>query len=137
MYLEKIRMKMKMENAFYVEQEGITGGMALWWSLDVKLTVLVRAEHTRGRTKEVMMMLFVKNWILLTSLEWNFLFPRAVAVVEVAIASDHAPILLLTNGMEKRATKDFKFESNWLLEEECPRIVNEEWNGGLKEICNL
>ncbi|KAK9028222.1 hypothetical protein V6N11_068032 [Hibiscus sabdariffa] len=33
-------MKMKMDNAFYVEPEGIAGGLALWWSLDVKLSVL-------------------------------------------------------------------------------------------------
>ncbi|KAK8985074.1 hypothetical protein V6N11_076766 [Hibiscus sabdariffa] len=39
-YLEKIRMKMKLENAFYVEPVGITGGLALWWSSNVKLAVL-------------------------------------------------------------------------------------------------
>ncbi|KAK8480284.1 hypothetical protein V6N11_057054 [Hibiscus sabdariffa] len=64
---------------------------------------------------------------VLTSLEWSFLFPRAVVIVEAAIASEHAPILLLTNGIEKRAKKDFKFESKWLLEDECPKIVKEEW----------
>ncbi|KAK9047151.1 hypothetical protein V6N11_053006 [Hibiscus sabdariffa] len=39
-YPEKIRMKMKMENTFYVEPDGIVGGLALWWSSDVKLSVL-------------------------------------------------------------------------------------------------
>ncbi|KAK8508676.1 hypothetical protein V6N12_032672 [Hibiscus sabdariffa] len=39
-YLEKIRMKMKLENAFYVEPTGIAGGLALWWSLNVNLIVL-------------------------------------------------------------------------------------------------
>ncbi|KAK8473934.1 hypothetical protein V6N11_069904 [Hibiscus sabdariffa] len=39
-YLEKIRMKMKLEHAFYVEPVGIAGGLALWWSSDVKVTVL-------------------------------------------------------------------------------------------------
>ncbi|KAK8993156.1 hypothetical protein V6N11_033260 [Hibiscus sabdariffa] len=53
---------------------------------------------------------------VLTSLEWSFLFPRAVAIVETAIEYDHALILLLTNGIEKREKKDFKFESKWLLE---------------------
>ncbi|KAK8473933.1 hypothetical protein V6N11_069905 [Hibiscus sabdariffa] len=64
---------------------------------------------------------------VLTSLEWNFLFPRATAIVEAAITSDHAPILLLTNGIEKRAKKDIKFESKWLLDEECSKIVKGEW----------
>ncbi|KAK8597085.1 hypothetical protein V6N12_065561 [Hibiscus sabdariffa] len=39
-YLEKIRMNMKINNAFYVEPESIAGGLALWWSNDVKLSVL-------------------------------------------------------------------------------------------------
>ncbi|KAK8550978.1 hypothetical protein V6N12_039653 [Hibiscus sabdariffa] len=39
-YLEKIRMKMKMDNAFYVDPVGIAGGLALWWTNDVKLSVL-------------------------------------------------------------------------------------------------
>ncbi|KAK8568119.1 hypothetical protein V6N12_006683 [Hibiscus sabdariffa] len=50
---------------------------------------------------------------------------QGVAILEAVIASDHAPIMLLTNEIEKRAKKDFKFESKWLLEEECPMIVKE------------
>ncbi|KAK8508396.1 hypothetical protein V6N12_055232 [Hibiscus sabdariffa] len=210
-----------MENAFYVEPDGIAGGLALWWSSDVKLSVLqydknfidtlisvngesewfgtfIYAPPYEGEKQsfwERMTMLrsdVNTEWCIigdsnivaspndksggspfdhsnakwyydflectyliemqskggnytwsnhrsdedtiwekldrvLRSLEWNFLFPRAISIVEAAIASDHAPILLLTNGLEKRAKKDFKFESKWLLEEECPRIVTEEW----------
>ncbi|KAK8551735.1 hypothetical protein V6N12_040359 [Hibiscus sabdariffa] len=39
-YLEKIRMRMKLDNAFYVEPIGIAGGLALWWNNEVKLSVL-------------------------------------------------------------------------------------------------
>ncbi|KAK8510002.1 hypothetical protein V6N12_035325 [Hibiscus sabdariffa] len=39
-YMEKIHTKMKIENAFYVEPDGIAGGLALWWSNNVKLSVL-------------------------------------------------------------------------------------------------
>ncbi|KAK8556848.1 hypothetical protein V6N12_003239 [Hibiscus sabdariffa] len=33
-------MKMKIDNAFYVEPDGIANRLALWWSNDVKLSVL-------------------------------------------------------------------------------------------------
>ncbi|KAK8526270.1 hypothetical protein V6N12_020748 [Hibiscus sabdariffa] len=39
-YLEKVRMKMKMDNEFYVEPTGLAGGLALWWNSEIKLSVL-------------------------------------------------------------------------------------------------
>ncbi|KAK8506271.1 hypothetical protein V6N12_019963 [Hibiscus sabdariffa] len=39
-YLEKIRMKMKMTEYFYVEPVGIAGGLALWWSNEADISVL-------------------------------------------------------------------------------------------------
>ncbi|KAK8975345.1 hypothetical protein V6N11_063307 [Hibiscus sabdariffa] len=33
-------MRIKMDNAFYVEPIGIAGGLAMWWSNEVKLSVL-------------------------------------------------------------------------------------------------
>ncbi|KAK8559003.1 hypothetical protein V6N12_042292 [Hibiscus sabdariffa] len=33
-------MKMKLEHAFYIEPIGIAGGLALWWSSDVKVSIL-------------------------------------------------------------------------------------------------
>ncbi|KAK8593086.1 hypothetical protein V6N12_045173 [Hibiscus sabdariffa] len=64
---------------------------------------------------------------VLSLLEWGFLFPGAITIINVAIASDHALIVLLTNGMTKKVKRDFKFESRWLIEEECSRMVEEEW----------
>ncbi|KAK8564668.1 hypothetical protein V6N12_058251 [Hibiscus sabdariffa] len=64
---------------------------------------------------------------VLSSLEWGFLFSRAIAIIDVAVASDQAPIVLLTNGMMKKVKRDFKFQSRWLIEEECSRMVEEEW----------
>ncbi|KAK8571592.1 hypothetical protein V6N12_027672 [Hibiscus sabdariffa] len=212
---------MKMENAFYVEPEGIAGGLALWWSQEVKLTVLhydknfidtgisingepewfgtfiyappyeeekqcfwerlgtlrndVNAkwcimgdtnivaspnekyggspyDHNNAKWYHA----FLENTYLmeiqskggeytwsnqrseedeicekldrvLSSLEWGFLFPKAIAIIDIAIASDHAPIVLLMNGIMKKVKRDFKFESRWLLEEEYSRMVEEEW----------
>ncbi|KAK8580403.1 hypothetical protein V6N12_070680 [Hibiscus sabdariffa] len=39
-YLENIKMKMKMDNSFYVEPIGLAGGLALWWSNEVNMRVL-------------------------------------------------------------------------------------------------
>ncbi|KAK8482329.1 hypothetical protein V6N11_035672 [Hibiscus sabdariffa] len=39
-YIKKIHMKLKIDNVFYVELDGISGGLALWWSNDVKLFIV-------------------------------------------------------------------------------------------------
>ncbi|KAK9026201.1 hypothetical protein V6N11_039046 [Hibiscus sabdariffa] len=186
-YLEKIRMKMKFDNTFYIEPEGIAGGLALWWSNEVKLYVLhydknfidtkisISGEpewygdfnvvacpeekyggapfdqndakwyyeflnHTflmeipskggtftwsNKRCDEEMILEKLDR--VVSSMEWNFLFPKAISIIDIAIASDHSPIILLTNGVVKKAKKDFKFESRWLLEEECSQVIKEEW----------
>ncbi|KAK8601778.1 hypothetical protein V6N12_051603 [Hibiscus sabdariffa] len=179
-------MKMKMDNAFYVEPEGIAGGLALWWSQEVKLSVmhsdknfidtvisingepewfgtfiyappyeeekqcfwerlgtlrndvnekctyLVKIQskggtYTWSKQRSEEDEICEKLDRVLSSLEWGFLLPKAIVVIDIAIASDHAPIVLLTNGMLKKVRRDFKFESSWLLEEECSRLVEEEW----------
>ncbi|KAK9006988.1 hypothetical protein V6N11_019317 [Hibiscus sabdariffa] len=210
-----------MDNAFYIDPVGIAGGLALWWTSDVKLTVLSHDKNFidtvisinreeewfgtfiyappyadekqefwerlgslrhDGNTEWCIMgdtnivaspneknggAPFVLNnarWFhdflersylmeiqckggsftwsnqrsegyeisekldrVLSSVEWCFLFPKAIAIVEIPMASDHAPIILLTNGIHKKARKEFKFESRWTLEEECLNIVQEEW----------
>ncbi|KAK9020674.1 hypothetical protein V6N11_010691 [Hibiscus sabdariffa] len=39
-YLEKIKMKMKLDYSFYVDPIGIAGGLALWWSHEVSMVIL-------------------------------------------------------------------------------------------------
>ncbi|KAK8517476.1 hypothetical protein V6N12_016327 [Hibiscus sabdariffa] len=220
-YIEKIRMKMKVDNAFCVEPEGIAGGLVLWWSNEVKLSVLhyernfidakisingepewfgtfIYAPPYSGDKHEFWKSLtalrndFNAKWCIIgdfnvvacpeekyggapfdhssakwyyeflnhtylmeipskggsytwsnqrcdeeailekldrvvSSLEWNFLFPKAISFIDIAIASDHSPIILLTNGVVKNTKKDFKFESRWLMENECSRVIKEEW----------
>ncbi|KAK8484822.1 hypothetical protein V6N11_070924 [Hibiscus sabdariffa] len=69
---------------------------------------------------------------VLASLEWSFSFPKAFGVVDAAIASDHSPIFLLLQGSPKRARYDFKFESKWLLEDECSKKVSDSWKPSLQ-----
>ncbi|KAK8533159.1 hypothetical protein V6N12_076438 [Hibiscus sabdariffa] len=56
---------------------------------------------------------------ILSSLEWSEMFPKALGVLDVSMASDHAPIILFLQGISKRCKKDFKFESKWFIKEDC------------------
>ncbi|KAK9037516.1 hypothetical protein V6N11_022425 [Hibiscus sabdariffa] len=63
----------------------------------------------------------------LATVEWCALFDRAIALVEAAIASDHCPIVLCTDGLSRRSKREFKFDSKWITEEECYNVVKEGW----------
>ncbi|KAK8971847.1 hypothetical protein V6N11_075672 [Hibiscus sabdariffa] len=63
------------------------------------------------------------------SSDWSLAYPKAIGVLEAAVASDHNPIILILDGMRKKRKKTFKFESQWLLEEECFTSVREAWAG--------
>ncbi|KAK9000723.1 hypothetical protein V6N11_081211 [Hibiscus sabdariffa] len=64
---------------------------------------------------------------VLISSEWSVAFPKAIGILEAAVASDHNPIVVLLEGLQKKRKKVFKFKSRWLLEEECFSKVNEAW----------
>ncbi|KAK8568507.1 hypothetical protein V6N12_007056 [Hibiscus sabdariffa] len=71
---------------------------------------------------------------------WLNLFSKAVGISEPAIGSDHCSIICFLHDIFKRRKRDFKFESKWLLKEECKLIVSETWNklrilGGEIGIC--
>ncbi|KAK8589554.1 hypothetical protein V6N12_023948 [Hibiscus sabdariffa] len=61
----------------------------------------VKVVHIPGQTNKVEDEICEKLDKVLSYLEWGFLFPRAIVVIDVVITSDHAPIVLLTNGMMK------------------------------------
>ncbi|KAK8485808.1 hypothetical protein V6N12_020149 [Hibiscus sabdariffa] len=63
----------------------------------------------------------------LCSLEWSERYSKAVGMLYVAIGSDHAPIIILPQGFKKNYRRDFKFESKWLLEEDCTSIIQASW----------
>ncbi|KAK8596584.1 hypothetical protein V6N12_065067 [Hibiscus sabdariffa] len=56
---------------------------------------------------------------ILMSSEWSGAYPKAIGVLEAAVASDHNPIILILDRLKKKKKKNFKFESRWLIEEEC------------------
>ncbi|KAK9046778.1 hypothetical protein V6N11_052655 [Hibiscus sabdariffa] len=60
--------------------------------------------------------------------EWSFMHPKAIGIMEAATTFDHNPILLLLNGPRKKRKNVFKFESKWLLEEDCSANIKEAWS---------
>ncbi|KAK8535423.1 hypothetical protein V6N12_056941 [Hibiscus sabdariffa] len=155
-YLEKIRMKMKLEHSFYIDPIGTAGGFALWWSKDTQINVLMHEKHyidneffckngepvwfgdsnivssqeeklgglsfnpneVRGffdfidtmglldilisggtftwsnQRSDDESILEKLDWVL-CSPDWNITFPKVVAMLDIAIGSDHAPIIVL------------------------------------------
>ncbi|KAK8473899.1 hypothetical protein V6N11_014368 [Hibiscus sabdariffa] len=220
-YLEKIRMKMKLEQSFYVEPIGLAGGLSLWWSKDIQIKILGYRKHYidaeiavngepnwfgtfiygpsyKEQKKEFWELLKkLRNgqgdkWLVigdsnvvtsqdeklgglpfnpndansffdfvdsqglidmtisggtftwsnqrstdeailekldrvLCSPEWNILFPKAVAMLDIAMGSDHAPVIIHLQGLKKKYKKEFKFESKWLLEGDCKPTVQSSW----------
>ncbi|KAK8536027.1 hypothetical protein V6N12_012689 [Hibiscus sabdariffa] len=59
---------------------------------------------------------------ILVSTDWSSSFPKAIGVLDAALASDHASICLLLKGINKRYRKEFKFEAKWLLEDDCEEV---------------
>ncbi|KAK8975560.1 hypothetical protein V6N11_055708 [Hibiscus sabdariffa] len=64
---------------------------------------------------------------VLCSPGWNSFFPKAIALLDIAIGSDHAPVLVFLKGFKRKYRKEFKFESKWLLEEDCTSTVKDSW----------
>ncbi|KAL4282690.1 hypothetical protein GQ457_16G028210 [Hibiscus cannabinus] len=64
---------------------------------------------------------------VLISKEWSLKYPKTIGMIEAAVASDHNPIIVFLEGLKKRS-KDFKFESRWLLEEDCHKHVRGAWS---------
>ncbi|KAK9014821.1 hypothetical protein V6N11_005959 [Hibiscus sabdariffa] len=210
-YLEKIRMRIKMDNAFYVDPVGIAGGLALWWTNDVKLSVLLHDKNLidtvisingedewfgtfiyappyeeekqefweslgtlrddinakwcimgdtnivaspnekyggtpfdhnntkwfheflqRSYLMEIQSKGGAYTWSnqrceeneicekldrVMSSVEWSFLFPKAIAIIEIHVASDHAPIVLLTTGMKKKVRRNGYLRNRGIIEE--------------------
>ncbi|KAK8580326.1 hypothetical protein V6N13_143438 [Hibiscus sabdariffa] len=58
---------------------------------------------------------------------WSEMFNKATGFLEPAIGSDHCPLVCNSYGSSKRRNRDFRFESKWLLEDECKQVVNNAW----------
>ena len=67
----------------------------------------------------------------LVTMNWNQIFPDAFIEHLVRYRSYHAPILLRDGDQSQTRrrgkVKQFRFESGWLLDEGCERVVQQSW----------
>ncbi|KAL4379336.1 hypothetical protein GQ457_02G017580 [Hibiscus cannabinus] len=225
-YVEKVRIKLKLQEAFYVDPTGIAGDLSLWWNTEVKLNVLKADKNfidakvfIEGEADWFITFIYGppysnekeefwqsisclrmnrnENWCIIgdtdvvakpeeklgglpfeasnakwfydfmdytclmelpikggmftwsnrrsedeailekldrvmVSCEWSLNFPKAIGILDVALASYHTPIVLMLKGANKRYKRDFKFEAKWLLEEECSSNIRESWQPGCR-----
>ena len=63
--------------------------------------------------------------------EWRGKFPMVLVRNGDMYRSDHRLVIILTEkiqgGRPMRGDNGFKFEANWLKEEDCRRVVEEAW----------
>ncbi|KAG5537913.1 hypothetical protein RHGRI_025114 [Rhododendron griersonianum] len=59
--------------------------------------------------------------------DWREMHEHAMVLVEAAIGSDHNPLILNTTPTPNKVGKPFKFESFWVTDEECKRVVSDSW----------
>lgn len=64
----------------------------------------------------------------LVNYKWMQAFPRCQGFNLDAVGSDHSPIVLWTEFVDKKGTIKFKFEANWVKEVECADVVKLGWN---------
>jgi hypothetical protein len=60
---------------------------------------------------------------------WHNLFPKVVSATELAIFSDHLPIIIWPNGCNngRRRGSGFRFEAGWATNSDCRAIIKKIW----------
>ena len=69
----------------------------------------------------------------LASTDWHSLFPTTKLHHKSSSASDHNPLLLhlFSKKNHQKYKKIFRFESMWLKDERCEKVVIEAWEEGM------
>ena len=68
----------------------------------------------------------------LASTNWALLFPSAKLYHKSTSTSDHSPLLLKFCASKKKSNhkRVFRFESMWLRDQSCEKVISEAWNEG-------
>ena len=59
--------------------------------------------------------------------EWKIQFPKTEVHHLPRVKSEHCPILLITDPMDRKAPKPFRFEQMWLTDPSFPILVEDSW----------
>jgi hypothetical protein len=60
---------------------------------------------------------------------WRSIFPNGEASIELAINSDHLPIIIQPHGIvsQSKRKKMFRFEAGWADKKECKQLIKKVW----------
>lgn len=59
--------------------------------------------------------------------KWPTEYPRSRCINELALGSDHSPLIIQTTEQRKRVTRRFKFEEMWLEDPRCKDVIRDAW----------
>lgn len=68
------------------------------------------------------------DWGLVNA-RWATDYPQIQCTNELALGSDHSPLVIHMTEPKKRTTRRFKFEEMWLEDPLCKDIIRESWEG--------
>ncbi|KAH7859866.1 hypothetical protein Vadar_006435 [Vaccinium darrowii] len=60
--------------------------------------------------------------------KWRVMYDRAMVFVELAVGSDHNPLVLNTDVPLNKVGQPFKFESFWVTEVGCNEVIVDSWS---------
>ncbi|XP_026443846.1 uncharacterized protein LOC113343999 [Papaver somniferum] len=64
---------------------------------------------------------------VLTSFDWNAIYPNVVVYHLNVVGSDHCPIMLLTSKKSSNTKKTFRFNKAWFRDTTCHDLIKPEW----------
>lgn len=65
---------------------------------------------------------------VLCTWNWQLTFSEAEVLAFPAVGSDHSPLMINTEGQQRRKGKIFKFEAYWLQHQSCQKVIQEAWS---------
>ncbi|XVF09312.1 hypothetical protein REPUB_Repub07fG0081700 [Reevesia pubescens] len=142
---------MRFNEIFYVEPEGLSGGLALWWKAHMEVKVIgetknlidfvVHITDKDYNLNEVQGQGQFFTWFgirdgelikenldrVLVNLERMEASPNMQVFVKPAMGFDHSLLIMYSKYRDKRAPRIFKFEINWMSMEKCEQLIREKY----------
>lgn len=86
--------------------------------LGAKDHLFTRSDNRKGNKR-------VYEWLdkVLINPTWATHIPNTMCINELVIGSDHAPLVLLTQGEKHRWKREFRFEEMWMENPKCKEVI--------------
>ncbi|KAH7834805.1 hypothetical protein Vadar_019912 [Vaccinium darrowii] len=146
--LESIRKRLQFSNSWYVEPQGLSGGLALWWTSEGGRGVISNRMETFNNFMSGSGLIDMEfkginyTWTnrregddsireiidkALANTSWRLKHPCAQVFHEPIYGSDHAPLVLNCCVPLKKVKRVFKFESTWTTSPNCQGVISNSW----------